>query len=273
MMIDALMYGFIPNATTEKCERPPPENRSSRPASALPLTKLRELRLVHARDRDGRQQAEDDQQRQDVEDPAPDVRRAECVEERFEHGSGVVAGRRLGLVDRGSARRHRRSPRASWRPPRYLLQPVPRPLRRPGRRPWPSPWTPSGPWPACPRRPCRPSPARSRTWSEPSLASVSVVTPSAASGAFGTSRTLTEPPAASILARADAVKASATTNSRGRELAGAQDLERLVEGPNEPDRAQDVLVDGHRGRLAGLLGVALDARRRRPRRARRSPRC
>ena len=39
MMIEALMYGFIPNATTEKCDRPPPEKRSSRPASALPSTK------------------------------------------------------------------------------------------------------------------------------------------------------------------------------------------------------------------------------------------
>ena len=36
MMIDALMYGFMPNATTEKFERPPPENRFSSPNSGLP---------------------------------------------------------------------------------------------------------------------------------------------------------------------------------------------------------------------------------------------
>ena len=31
MMIEALMYGFTPRATTEKFVSPPPENRSSRP--------------------------------------------------------------------------------------------------------------------------------------------------------------------------------------------------------------------------------------------------
>ena len=36
MMIDALMYGFMPTATTEKLERPPPEKRLSRPIRALP---------------------------------------------------------------------------------------------------------------------------------------------------------------------------------------------------------------------------------------------
>ncbi len=43
--------------------------------------------------------------------------------------------------------------------------------------------------------------------------SSSAVTPRAASGVLGISRTLTLPPAASILARADPVNASATTNS------------------------------------------------------------
>jgi hypothetical protein len=37
MMIDALMYGFTPRPTTEKRDSPPPENRSSRPKSALLL--------------------------------------------------------------------------------------------------------------------------------------------------------------------------------------------------------------------------------------------
>ena len=30
MMIEALMYGFTPSATSEKFDRPPPENTSSR---------------------------------------------------------------------------------------------------------------------------------------------------------------------------------------------------------------------------------------------------
>ena len=99
---------------------------------------------------------------------------------------------------------------------------------------------------------------------------VSGVTPSAASGVVGTSRTLTLPPAASIFARADAVNASATTKSGTRQLAGAEDLERLVQGPDEPDGAQDVLVDRDlAAALARLLGGASDARTRRARRARR----
>ena len=36
MMIVALMYGFMPMATTLKRDRPPPENRSSRPSRAWP---------------------------------------------------------------------------------------------------------------------------------------------------------------------------------------------------------------------------------------------
>ena len=37
MMIEALMYGFTPSATTEKVVRPPPENRSSSPKIGLDL--------------------------------------------------------------------------------------------------------------------------------------------------------------------------------------------------------------------------------------------
>ena len=40
MMIEALMYGFMPRPTTEKVDRPPPLNRSSRPKSAFPLKKF-----------------------------------------------------------------------------------------------------------------------------------------------------------------------------------------------------------------------------------------
>jgi len=37
MMIVALMYGFMPIATTLKRERPPPEKRSSKPSKACEL--------------------------------------------------------------------------------------------------------------------------------------------------------------------------------------------------------------------------------------------
>ena len=40
MMIDALMYGFTPSPTIENLASPPPENRSSRPSSELPLKKV-----------------------------------------------------------------------------------------------------------------------------------------------------------------------------------------------------------------------------------------
>ena len=59
---------------------------------------------------------------------------------------------------------------------------------------------------------------------------------------------------------------------RHRQLAGAEDLHRLVQGPDEPDRAQDVLVDGDRADLAEA-SCRPRARTRRPRRARRSRRC
>ena len=102
------MYGFMPSATTEKCDRPPPEKRSSSPTSGVALDELLELRLVDARDRDRRQEAEDDQQPEDIEDPPADVGRAKGVEKGFEHGSGVVAGRPLGVVARVGRRRGRR---------------------------------------------------------------------------------------------------------------------------------------------------------------------
>ena len=40
MMIDELMYGFMPSATTEKLASPPPEKRSSNPKSGLLPTKF-----------------------------------------------------------------------------------------------------------------------------------------------------------------------------------------------------------------------------------------
>ena len=86
MMIEALMYGFTPSATTEKFVRPPPENRSSSPKIALVLEEVVELRRVDARDRDVGEQPEDEQDPGDEQDPAPEVRRAERVEQGLEHG-------------------------------------------------------------------------------------------------------------------------------------------------------------------------------------------
>ena len=54
MMIEALMYGFMPRPTTEKVDRPPPENRSSRPKSGVAVEEVRQRRVVDARDRDVR---------------------------------------------------------------------------------------------------------------------------------------------------------------------------------------------------------------------------
>ena len=77
-------------------------------------------------------------------------------------------------------------------------------------------------------------------------------TPSALSAVVGSSITWTDPPAASILATALRLNASATTNSAADDLAVAEDLERLVQRAHEPDRAQDLLVDRDRGGLAGF---------------------
>ena len=120
------MYGFTPSATTEKLDRPPPDSRSSTPKRALFCEVLRELGLVDARDRHVGQEPEDDQDPEDVEQPAPDVRRPEGVQQRVEHrslrafvagrsaavGAGVVAGDRLAA----SARRRRRRARRPARP-------------------------------------------------------------------------------------------------------------------------------------------------------------
>ena len=78
--------------------------------------------------------------------------------------------------------------------------------------------------------------------------------PMALSGAAGISSTLTVPPAASIFARADCGERVGDDEQRRRQLAVAEDLERLVQGPDEPDGAQDVLVDRD---LGGGLGLAL----------------
>ncbi len=69
------------------------------------LDELLQLRLVDARDRHRRQQPEDDQQAEDVEDPPPDVGRAEGVEQGFEHGqaSSPVGGSVVASAAGGSS--------------------------------------------------------------------------------------------------------------------------------------------------------------------------
>ena len=244
------MYGFIPSATTENAASPPPENRSSRPKIGLPFEERRELGLVDARHRHGGQQPEDDEQAQDVEDPAPDVGRAEGVQQRVEHGISRSGRRTVPWSPARPAARRRRRRRPS-RPPRTRRSPRRvgvgvglglrsglAALRRLGR----------GRLVGGLARLGRgldvgSAAALALVLAFGSAAAGATSTPRAASGWVGISRTLTTPPAASIFARADAVNASATTNSGDGQLTGAEDLERLVERPDEADGAQDVLVD------------------------------
>ena len=86
MMIEALMYGFTPRATTEKLESPPPDSRSRTPKRALFWRYWASCGLVDARHRHVGQEPEDDEDPEDVEQPPTDVGRAERVEERLEHG-------------------------------------------------------------------------------------------------------------------------------------------------------------------------------------------
>ena len=93
------MYGFTPHATTEKLESPPPDRRSSTPEQGGVLEELVELGLVDTRERHVGQDPKDDKDPEDVEHPAPDVRRPEGVQQRIEHRSlraCVAAGLGLG---------------------------------------------------------------------------------------------------------------------------------------------------------------------------------
>ena len=218
----------MPRATTEKFDRPPPEKRFSRPNSGLPCEERGELLPVDARHRHGGQEPEDDEQAEDDEDPAPDIRRPEGVQQGFEHeGLGVVAGRRRGVVGasrrpRPPCRMRRRRPRRSASAAGRRLVGTARPRRarrrrrlRP-RRPVSTAAVLGAPRPrrrvsggvGLGRR--RPRSLRRRAGS---AASVGVRGRWPSVGLVGTSRTDTVPPAASILVRADAVNASATTNS------------------------------------------------------------
>ena len=301
------MYGFMPSATTEKCDSPPPENRSSRPTSALPCDEGLQLRLVDARDRHRRQQPEDDQQAEDVQDPPPDVGRAEGVEKRFEHGSGVVAGgfvRRRSAADGSSASGStvasgssvdgragigrllgRAAASSRSRPSRLLGR-----LRLDGgglgglaacgglrrRRSLPSALASATSAAAgsasgvvglgrAPGATSRPWPRRSTPWRRRPRAS----TPSAASGVLGISRTLTLPPARLDLGSGRCRERVGDHEERDRQVAGAQDLERLVQRPHQTDGAQDVLVDRDRRRPWPTCRRSPRPRTRRDRPARR----
>ena len=119
------MYGFTPRAMIENDARPPPENRSSSWRKALCPEDLGQRLRVDARNGHVRERAHDDQHPQDEQDPAPDVRRAEGVDEGVEHrvsglgggvgGVGVNLGgcvRRLGRRGSGLRGSGLRGPRA-----------------------------------------------------------------------------------------------------------------------------------------------------------------
>ena len=91
-MIDALMYGFTPNAMMEKFCRPPPEKRLSSLQEAVLADDAFQLIPVDAGHGHVRQHPHDDEHPQDEEDAPADVRRAERVDESFEHG---LLGRRF----------------------------------------------------------------------------------------------------------------------------------------------------------------------------------
>ena len=76
----------------------------------------------------------------------------------------------------------------------------------------------------------------------------------------GISMTWAVPPAASIFSRALRVKASASTNSLARDVAVAEDLERQPVAPDEAGLLEGVGVDRDRGALLDLELAGLDRR-------------
>ena len=85
-MIEALMYGFTPRAMIEKFSRPPPENRlSSWRKLFWPMTPSSASRSMPGTGHVG-EHPDDDEHPQDEEDAAADVRGAEGIDQRFEHG-------------------------------------------------------------------------------------------------------------------------------------------------------------------------------------------
>ena len=83
------------------CDRPPPENRSSSPNSGLLLEELlRAAALSMPGTGTGASSRKTIRSPEDEQDPAPDVRRPEGVQQGFEHGSGVAGGG-LRVVGRG----------------------------------------------------------------------------------------------------------------------------------------------------------------------------
>ena len=294
------MYGFTPSPTTEKLDRPPPENRSSRPNRALPLKNCASWALstpgtgTWARNRKtiripatNRIRRRMSGARKAFSSDSNTVRRLRSG--RAESGlgrlaspaggshrarGGVGGGRvfglgrlarfgralRLGFGGRGRRRRRRgrrlsaaglrpRRPSRPLRPSAALalcrvaafglgrVRPAaarrPRPLRSAAAR-----------LAVRPRSAWRPRRGRGCRRRAPGAASV------------GTSRPTPAAAGASILV-GPSLNASATTNRAVDSSPGAEDLERLLERPNEADGAQDLLVDRDRRRaLASALAPA-----------------
>ena len=81
MMIEALMYGFIARPTIDIARQAAAGEQVDDPERGVVLEELRERGAVDARQGDLGEHAVDDQDPEDEEDPAPDVRRAEGVEQ------------------------------------------------------------------------------------------------------------------------------------------------------------------------------------------------
>ena len=263
---------------------------------------------------------------EDEEDPAPDVRRPEGVQQRLEHGLralvvvggvglvAVVAGRSLGVVGRrprpsadSAARRSASaalggsaaSASASASSGARRSRPSASAVGGVGRRRRPSPafgafgglaalavagrgglGGPLGGLDVAAASgvdlPAGGGSAGGRPRLARRLARLARRRRAPAAISVGISRTETVPPAASILATARLRERVGDDEQRRRQLAVAEDLQRLVERPDEPDGAQDVLVDRERGGLADFAlrrpRAVAAPRTRRARRARRSRR-
>ena len=269
------MYGFRPSPSHgERRQAAAGEGRSSRPEQRVAVEEAGQRRLVDARNGHVRQHPEDDEDPQDEENPTADVGRAERLQQRIEHGSVGLVGRRAGarLVVGGRVGRFRRRfrgvsrrrlgslrgcrPCGFGRPERRPLQPQARLAPTPSAltscpcrsrsRLWP--WRLPGP-----RAPAS-SPPRVR---RPSSARRSM-RPSGSSGSRGPARTRRPPRSSRPRLLAERV---GHHEQRHRDVAVAQHLERLVQRPHEADCPEDVLVDRDRSRArrlraraAGLLG-------------------
>ena len=90
MMIEALMYGFTPRAIDREAREAAAGDQVQHAEQGVALEELLELGRVDARHRHVGQEPEDDEHPEDIEDPAPDVRRPEGVQQRLEHWLRVL---------------------------------------------------------------------------------------------------------------------------------------------------------------------------------------